>query len=230
MRVLVVEDDPLLMDGIVHLLRGVGYNVDAVGSAELAETALLHEAFDLIVLDVGLPGIDGFEFLRRLRGRKNATHVLVLTARDALNERVRGLNIGADDYMTKPFASEELLARTAAIARRVRGQVTPYQEHGALVIDEAAHRAWLNGELLDLPLREWAVLQFLLHNVERVVSKERIVSAVCAWDQGMSANAVEVYISRLRAKLETGGIRIRTVRGLGYMLEAGDNHINDHEQ
>jgi two-component system OmpR family response regulator len=223
MRVLVVEDDPLLMDGIVHLLRATGYNVDAVGSAELAETALVHETFDLIVLDVGLPGMDGFEFLRRLRIRKNATHVLVLTARDALNERVRGLNIGADDYMTKPFAGEELLARAAAIARRIRGQLTEHQEHGALVIDEAAHRAWLHGELLDLPLREWAILQFLLNNVERVVSKERIVSAVCTWDQEMSENAVEVYISRLRAKLETGGIRIRTVRGLGYMLEADKN-------
>lgn len=220
MRVLVVEDDALLTDGIVQLLRGVGYNVDAVNSAELAEAALKQELFDLIVLDVGLPGMDGFEFLRRLRSRKDPTHVLVLTARDALNERVRGLNLGADDYMTKPFASEELLARSAAIARRVHGQVGSQQEHGALVIDKAAHRAWLHGELLDLPLREWAILQYLLANVERVVSKERIVNAVCTWDQEMSENAVEVYISRLRAKLEPGGIRIRTVRGLGYMLEA----------
>ncbi len=221
MRVLVVEDDALLTDGIVQLLRGVGYNVDAVGSAELADAALKQELFDLIVLDVGLPGMDGFEFLRRLRSRKDPTHVLVLTARDALNERVRGLNIGADDYMTKPFASEELLARSAAIARRVHGHLGTQQEHGPLLIDKAAHRAWLDGELLDLPLREWAILQYLLANVERVVSKERIVNAVCTWDQEMSENAVEVYISRLRAKLEPGGIRIRTVRGLGYMLEAG---------
>jgi len=219
MRILVVEDDPLLADGISQLLRASAHIVDCVGSAEQAASAMTGEEFNLLVLDVGLPGMDGFEFLRRLRSANNKVLVLVLTARDALNERVRGLNIGADDYLTKPFAREELLARVAALARRVRDQATAERVHGTLVIDENAHRAWLNGEALDLPLREWAILQFLLDNVERVVSKERIVSAVCRWDQEMSENAVEVYISRLRAKLEAGGVRIRTVRGLGYMLE-----------
>lgn len=219
MRILVVEDDPLLADGISQLLRASAHIVDCVGSAEQAAAAMAGQDFNLLVLDVGLPGIDGFEFLRRLRSANNNVLVLVLTARDALNERVRGLNIGADDYLTKPFAREELLARVAALARRVRNQTMAERVHGTLVIDENAHRAWLNGEALDLPLREWAILQFLLDNVERVVSKERIVNAVCQWDHEMSENAVEVYISRLRAKLETGGVRIRTVRGLGYMLE-----------
>ena len=143
----------------------------------------------------------------------------MLTARDALNERVRGLNLGADDYLTKPFAAVELLARVQALVRRSRGQSAQRREHGPLTLDEEAHRAWLDGQPLDLPRREWAILQFLLDNPDRVLSKERIVAAICSWDSDMSENAVEVYVSRLRTKLEPAGIRIRTVRGLGYMLE-----------
>lgn len=219
MRVLVIEDDPLLADGISHLMRTSGHNVDFVASAELATAALKEEVFELILLDVGLPGIDGFEFLRRFRIEKHRTPVLVLTARDALNEKVRGLNLGADDYLTKPFASEELLARVAAIERRMHGRVNGQRIHGRLMLDEEAHRAWIDGKPLDLPLREWAILIFLLDNVERVVSKERIARALCNWEQDMSGKAVEVYVSRLRSKLECGDIMIRTVRGIGYMLE-----------
>jgi DNA-binding response OmpR family regulator len=175
--------------------------------------------FDLLVLDIGLPGMDGLELLSRLRSRHNPVHVLMLTARDALNERVRGLNLGADDYLTKPFAAVELLARVNALARRSRGQGSARREFGPLALDEEAHRAWLDGQPLELPQREWAILTFLLDNLERVLSKERIVAAVCSWDEDMSENAVEVYVSRLRTKLEPAGIRIRTVRGLGYMLE-----------
>jgi DNA-binding response OmpR family regulator len=219
MRVLVVEDDPLLADGISQLMRTSGHNVDFVASAELAATALLDEVFDLILLDVGLPGMDGFEFLKKLRAEKHHIPVLVLTARDALNEKIRGLNLGADDYLTKPFSSEELLARVAALARRMHGRISQRRAHGPLVLDEEAHRAWLNGKSLDLPLREWAILLFLLDNVERVISKERIARALCNWGQDMSGKAIEVYVSRLRSKLESGGIIIRTVRGIGYMLE-----------
>jgi DNA-binding response OmpR family regulator len=219
MRVLVIEDDPLLADGISQLMRTSGHNVDFVASAELAAIALKAEIFDLILLDIGLPGMDGFEFLRQLRINKQRTPVLVLTARDALNEKIRGLNLGADDYLTKPFASEELLARVAAIARRMQGRSSQQRIHGSLVLDEEAHRAWINDQALDLPLREWAILIFLLDNVERVVSKERIARALCNWEQDMSGKAVEVYVSRLRSKLECGGIMIRTVRGIGYMLE-----------
>ncbi|MCE1184422.1 MAG: response regulator transcription factor [Rhodocyclales bacterium] len=219
MRILIVEDDPLLADGVAQLLRGAGYTVDYVASAEQAETALLTNNFKLLVLDIGLPGMDGLELLRRLRSHNNPVHVLMLTARDALNERVKGLNLGADDYLTKPFAAVELLARVNALLRRSRGQNNQRREFGPLSLDEDAHRAWLQGLPLELPRREWAILLFLLDNLERVVSKERIVASVCSWDQDMSENAVEVYISRLRTKLEPAGIRIRTVRGLGYMLE-----------
>ena len=219
MRVLVIEDDPLLADGISQLMRTSGHNVDFVASAELAMPALKKEIFELILLDVGLPGIDGFEFLRRFRIDKRSTPVLVLTARDALNEKVRGLNLGADDYLTKPFASEELLARVSAIERRMHGRISRQRSYGPLLLDEEAHRAWINDKPLDLPLREWAILIFLLDNAERVVSKERIARALCNWEQDISGKAVEVYVSRLRNKLECGGIMIRTVRGIGYMLE-----------
>jgi two-component system OmpR family response regulator len=219
MRILVVEDDPLLADGISQLMRASGHNVDFVVSAEFAATALQNETFDLLLLDVGLPGMSGFEFLQKLRSKKNPIPVLVVTARDALNEKVHGLNLGADDYLTKPFASEELLARVAALTRRMHGRASQQRIFGSLVLDEEARRAWLNEKPLELPSREWAILLFLLDNVERVVSKERIARALCNWDQDMSAKAIEVYVSRLRNKLEPSGILIRTVRGIGYMLE-----------
>jgi len=219
MRVLIVEDDPVLADGLTQALRKHGHNADCVGSGEKADAAVDSEQFDLVVLDIGLPGIDGFELLRRWRARRHCVPVLVLTARDALNERVFGLNLGADDYMTKPFAVEELLARVAALGRRGQSLAREQLEHGPLILDISARRASINGEPLELPLREWAVLEFLLRSTGRVVSKDQIVSAVCSWDQEMSPNAVEVYVSRLRAKIEPTGIRIRTVRGFGYMLE-----------
>jgi len=172
MRILIVEDDPLLADGVAQLLRGAGYTADYVGSAEQAESALAAEKFDLLVLDIGLPGMDGLELLSRLRARHNPIGVLMLTARDALNERVRGLNLGADDYLTKPFAAVELLARVNALVRRSRGQSGQRREFGPLVLDEEAHRAWLSGQPLELPQREWAILQFLLDNLERVLSKD----------------------------------------------------------
>lgn len=220
MRILVVEDDPLLADGLLQTLRRQGYKADGVSSAEQALKTVDQDSFGLVILDVGLPGMDGFELLKRWREAGVQVPVLILTARDALGDRVHGLNLGADDYLTKPFATEELLARVAAIARRVRNVATMRREHGPLVLDQNARRAWLHGEALDLPLREWAVLEFLLDKVERVVSKDQIVSAVCSWDEDLSPNAVEVYVSRLRTKLEPSGITIRTVRGFGYMLEA----------
>ena len=151
MRVLVIEDDPLLADGISQLMRASGHTVDFVGSAELAATVLENEVFDLLLLDVGLPGMDGFAFLKKIRAEKNHIPVLVLTAHDALNEKIRGLNLGADDYLTTPFASEELLARVTALERRLHGRTSQQRTHGPLVLDEEAHRAWLNGKSLDLP-------------------------------------------------------------------------------
>ncbi|MCX7962209.1 MAG: response regulator transcription factor [Burkholderiales bacterium] len=219
MRILLVEDDASLAGALAQMLRAEGHAVDAVSSGEQAVLAARQEPFDLVILDIGLPGIDGFEVLRRLRGGGGTMPVLMLTARDPVEDRVRGLDLGADDYMTKPFAMPELTARVRALVRRSQARAGPRIEHGPLVLDTAARRAFLGGEPLQLAAREWAVLEVLLARVERVVSKEAIIQAVTGWSEELSPNAIEVYVSRLRAKLEPAGIRIRTVRGFGYMLE-----------
>jgi two-component system, OmpR family, response regulator len=220
MRVLIVEDDPLLAGGLTETLRRAGFVADMVGSAERAEAALKVTDVDLVVLDIGLPGIDGFSFLRRLRSRGGEQSVLVLTARDAVADRVHGLNVGADDYLAKPFATEELVARVSALARRGRAQRSRTLEHGPLVVDLAKKRATISGKALDIAQREYAILEYLFSNVEAIVAKDKIASAVAVWGEELSSNAVEVYISRLRAKLEPSGIKIRTIRGLGYLVEA----------
>jgi two-component system OmpR family response regulator len=193
--------------------------VEARASGGDALEATRSRRFDLMLLDIGLPGIDGYEVLRRLRSAQDATPVLVLTARDHINERVYGLDLGADDYLAKPFAMAELGARVRALLRRAQMRSSPRITHGPLSMDKAARRAYLAGEQLDLTAREWAVLEVLLQKVEKIVSKDSIIQWVAGWDGELSPNAVEVYVSRLRAKLEPAGIRIRTVRGFGYMLE-----------
>ncbi len=223
MRVLIVEDDPLLAQGLTETLRREGYVVDAVRSAEHAEAALRVTGIDLVILDIGLPGIDGFAWLKRFRARGSEQAVLVLTARDALADRVHGLTLGADDYLVKPFAPEELVARVSALARRGRALRSRVIEHGPLTIDLARKRAMISGKPLELPQREHAILEYLFTNVDAIVGKDKISSAVASWDEQLSANAIEVHISRLRAKLEPAGIRIRTVRGLGYLVEAWKN-------
>jgi len=157
--------------------------------------------------------------LRRLREGAQRMPVLVLTARDTVDDRVHGLDLGADDYMAKPFAMPELAARVRALIRRSQAQTGPRVVHGPLMLDTVARRAFLRGAPLDLAAREWAVLEVLLARVERIVSKESIIQAVASWGDELSPNAIEVYVSRLRGKLEPAGIRIRTVRGFGYMLE-----------
>lgn len=219
MRILIVEDDPTLADGLTRILEAEGYAVDAMKSGEHAAMAAQGEAFDLIILDVGLPGIDGFEVLRRVRAGGQAMPVLILTARDGLDDRVRGLDLGADDYMAKPFAMLELTARVRALIRRGQSRPGPQMVHGPLVLDTNARRATLEGEPLELAAREWAVLEVLLARVEKIASKESIIQALANWGEELSLNAIEVYVSRLRAKLEPSGVHIRTVRGFGYMLE-----------
>jgi DNA-binding response OmpR family regulator len=219
MRILIVEDDASLAAGLTRILQAEGFAVDVLKTGEHAALATRQEAFDLVILDVGLPGIDGFEVLRRLRSEGHAMPVLILTARDALDDRVRGLDLGADDYMAKPFAMPELAARVRALVRRGQSQAGPRVVHGPLVLDTSARRATLKGEPLELAAREWAVLEVLLARVEKIVSKESIIQAMANWGEELSLNAIEVYVSRLRAKLEPAGIRIRTVRGFGYMLE-----------
>ncbi len=223
MRVLIVEDDRLLANGLTETLRRAGYVADAVGSAEAADAALKVTDVDLIVLDIGLPGIDGFTWLKRLRSRGGQQAVLVLTARDALADRVHGLTVGADDYLAKPFASEELVARVSALARRGRALRSRVIEHGPLSIDLERKRAMIDGKPLELSQREYTILEFLFSNAGAIVGKDKIASAVASWDEHISPNAIEVHMSRLRAKLEPAGIAIRTIRGLGYLVEAPGN-------
>jgi two-component system OmpR family response regulator len=218
-RILIVEDDAALASGIARILEGEGHAVDVMAKGEQAVLGARQERFDLIILDVGLPGIDGFEVLRRLRAAGDRTPVLVLTARDALDDRVHGLDLGADDYMAKPFALSELEARVRALTRRANGAIQNLLRHGTLVLDQAGRVATIGGQPVDLSARELGLLETLLQRPGRLVSKEQLVDHLCEWGEEVSNNAIEVYVHRLRKKLEPGGIRIVTVRGLGYCLE-----------
>lgn len=219
MRVLIVEDDRLLGDGLVRYLQQAGYMTDIATSGTEADAVLANDEYDLVILDIGLPGMDGFEVLRRLRHRQRYVPVLVLTARDTLEDRVHGLDLGADDYLVKPFALLELEARIRAVVRR--GQATSGNRivHGPLVVDTGARRAWLNDMPLRLTAREWNVLEFLILREGKMVSKDQIVSAISSSDDEISHNSVEVHISRLRAKLEPAGLKIHSIRGFGYYLD-----------
>ena len=218
MRILVVEDDALVADAIRRGLGEAGYAVDHVDSAERAGTALGTESFDLAVVDIGLPGADGLTLLQRMRRGGTAVPVLILTARDALADRVSALDLGADDYLVKPFALPELVARSRALIRRSRSAASAELVIGALRLDLAARRAEVDGTAVSLTRREWAVLECLALNIGRVVAKDRLLQAIANWDEDIGANAIEVYVSRLRTKLG-GAAPIRTVRGLGYRLD-----------
>jgi len=218
MRILLAEDDPIIADGLGRALRKAGYAIDHVANGADADTALLAQHFDLVILDLGLPKLSGLDVLRRLRGRKNTTPVLILTAQDGVEERVRGLDAGADDYLTKPFALPELEARVRALTRRGTGQATLI-EMGPLTYDQTERVVKEHGQLVDLSAREMAVLEVLLLRAGRLVSKEQLVDQLCGWDEEVSTNAIEVYVHRLRKKVEAAGIKITTLRGLGYCLE-----------
>lgn len=219
MRVLLVEDDKALADGLLRTLRENGYAVDHAPDGELALRAAAEEHYDLIVLDVSLPGIDGFEVLRQLRRNQHQGSILMLTARDAEQDRIKGLDLGADDYVTKPFSLPEFEARVRALIRRNRNERSPQLQIGRLSVDTVSRRACVGEEELELTPREWGVLEYLLTRAGQVVSKEQMLQALCSWDDSLTHNAIEVYISRLRAKLQSAGIRIRTVRGFGYVVE-----------
>jgi DNA-binding response OmpR family regulator len=219
MRILVVEDDSIVADALKRGLQDAGFAVDQVGSAEHALAAIEQENFDLAVVDIGLPSMDGLELTRRLRREGRALPILILTARDSLADRVDGLELGADDYLTKPFDLPEVVARCRALIRRSKAAVATEFVHGNLTVDLRRHKALLSGEALDLTAREWTVLEYLLMHSQEIVSKDRLLQTISSWDKEITPNAVEVYVSRLRAKLEMGGVRIRTVRGLGYRLE-----------
>jgi len=219
MRVLLAEDDTVLADGLCRSLRQAGYAVDWVTSGSDADSALTAQPFDLLILDLGLPRMSGLDVLKRLRGRESKVPVLILTAADSVEQRVRGLDLGADDFMAKPFALSELEARVRALVRRANGGGSSVLRLGDLVFDQAGRTATLHGQALDLSARETGLLEVLLGRVGRLVSKEQIVDHLCEWGDEVSHNAIEVYMHRLRRKLEGAGLRIATVRGLGYCLE-----------
>jgi len=221
MRILMIEDDAALARSIAALLRSTGHAVDHVPSGEEALEVVASEPYALVILDVGLPGIDGFAVLSELRRRGTRVPVLMLTARDALDDRVRGLDLGADDYLRKPFEPEELEARVRALGRRRGGDPVPELSVGALVLNRSTGTASVGGRVLDLRRREWAVLDSLATRAGQVVARELLLSEVFGYDEPVGPNAIEVNVTRLRTKLAPDGPQIRTVRGVGYMLDAG---------
>lgn len=218
MRILIAEDDPILTDGLRCSLRQAGYAVDCVKTGLEADSAVAGGEFDLLILDLGLPKMGGLEVLRRMRARQSPLPVLILTALDGVNDRVRGLDLGADDYLAKPFALGELKARVRALMRRGRSGSSSLLRHGDLVYDQVGKVAEIRGKVIELSAREMGLLEMLLRRAGRIVSKEQLVGHLCEWGEEVSANAIEVYVHRLRKKLEAGGIKIVTVRGLGYCL------------
>lgn len=217
MRLLLVEDDTLLGDGIRAGLTQEGYTVDWLRDGEAADGALKSEHFDLMVLDLGLPRRSGLEVLKSLRGRGTELPVLILTARDTVADRVAGLDAGADDYLIKPFALDELTARLRALLRRHSGRAVNTISHGDIVLDPAAHAVNQSGKPIELSPREFAVLQLLLEQRGKVLSKARLEESLYAWGEEVESNAIEVYVHHLRKKL--GAELIRTIRGVGYVID-----------
>ena len=219
MRILIAEDDQVLADGLLRALRSSGYAVDQVATGTEADAAVASHEFDLLILDLGLPKMGGLEVLRRLRARGSALPVLILTAADSVEQRVTGLDLGADDYMAKPFSLQELEARVRALTRRGLGTASSVIRHGPLTFDATGRVAYLDDQMVELSAREISLLEVLLQRAGRLVSKDQLVERLCEWGEEVSTNAIEVYIHRLRKKIERGPVRIATVRGLGYCLE-----------
>jgi DNA-binding response OmpR family regulator len=219
MRILVVEDDSLVAAGIKQGLDNAGFTTDLIGNAESAEVFLQEEIFDLVVVDIGLPKADGLTFVRNLRARGLTLPVLFLTARDSMEDTIAGLDVGADDYMIKPFRLPELVARIRALIRRSNALTSTELRHDGLIMNVASNTATLDGEPLELTRREWSILEILLMASPQVVSKDKLVQMLAGWDKDITPNAIEVHISRLRNKVAKGDIEIRTVRGIGYRID-----------
>ncbi|WIT11142.1 response regulator transcription factor [Paucibacter sediminis] len=216
MRLLLVEDDPMIGEQLLELLRAESYAVDWVRDGELADAALQAQNYDLVLLDLGLPKRDGMSVLRALRARKQVMPVLIATARDALEQRIAGLDAGADDYVLKPFELHELLARIRALLRRASGRAEPVYEHRGVSINPATREVVAEGRQVTLSAREWAVLEPLLARPGMVLSRQQLEEKLYSWKDEISSNAVEVYIHGLRKKL--GAALIQNVRGVGYRV------------
>jgi DNA-binding response OmpR family regulator len=217
-RLLVVEDDDIVADAIMRGLAAANYTVHRATSAEAAHAALLNEEFALAIIDVGLPGTDGLSLVRRLRGAGDTTPTLILTARCTLADKVKALDLGADDFLSKPFEPAELAARCRALMRRASGALHGVIKLNRLSVDLVGKRLSIDDQDVALTAREWLLLECLVRRTGQVVSKERVQQAVAGPEQDVSANAVEVHVSRLRAKLGDAAV-IRSLRGMGYRLE-----------
>ena len=216
MRLLLVEDDTMIGESVLDLLRADGYAVDWVKDGEMADAALQAGSYDLLLLDLGLPRRDGLDVLRRLRARQDRIPVLIATARDSVQQRIAGLDAGADDYVLKPYDLDELSARIRALLRRASGRAAPIYEHKGVSINPATREVTASGQPVVLSAREWAVLEPLLARPGMVLSRAQLEEKLYSWKDEVSSNAVEVYIHGLRKKL--GPELIRNVRGLGYMV------------
>ena len=219
MRLLLVEDDVMIGEAVLDVLRAERYAVDWVRDGVMADTALRSESYDLVLLDLGLPKRDGLDVLRSLRARHQTMPVLIATARDAIGDRIAGLDAGADDYVVKPYDTDELLARIRALIRRSAGRAEPVFSHKGVTLNPATREATVNGEPVTLSAREWAVLEPLLQRPGVVFSRTQLEEKLYGWKDEVSSNAVEVYIHGLRKKLGMG--LIQNVRGIGYMIPKG---------
>jgi two-component system, OmpR family, response regulator QseB len=228
MRLLLVEDDEILGDGLVEGLKMEGYAVDWLTNGKLADEALKMNCYELIVLDLNLPDMDGLAILRELRARKDETPVLVLTARDTVPDRVEGLDSGADDFVIKPFDLDEVCARLRALARRNEGRSTPTIEHQGIVLDPASHQVTFNDENIELSQKEFEILSFLMSNIGRVVSRARLEESLYSWSSDIESNTVEVHIHYLRKKLDPA--IIRTVRGVGYIIDSNTDMDSEPDE
>lgn len=209
----------MLAGAVARALRQSAHVVESVANGVDADQCLAMNDYDLVLLDLALPGLDGFEVLRRLRQRRKAVPVLILTVRDAPEDLVAGLDLGADDYLTKPFNLSELEARVRALIRRSHASATSELTHGPLRLDMAGRRLYCNGQPLELSARELAVVELLLLKAGRVVTKQQIAEHLYGWEENSTSNAVEVFVYRLRKKLEPSGVDVRTIRGMGYLIE-----------
>jgi two-component system OmpR family response regulator len=218
MRLLLIEDDAILIDGLVRSFTKAGFAVDTIHDGATADTLLMHQTYDVIILDLGLPELSGFEVLKRLRAKKCNTPVLILTALDDTQNRVKGLDLGADDYLGKPFELAELEARVRALVRRGISGGGATISFANLVFDTSNRLCTANGNVIPLSGRELALLELLMLKANKVVSKIKIIEHLCHWNEALTENAIEANVSRLRKKLLNFGIEIQTIRGLGYLL------------